>query len=254
MKLPLLTTLLPLALATSRTSAPPGCLTVAKSGAQYSTIQSAVSSLSTTSTSAQCIFISPGTYTEQVLVPARKAQLTIYGSTPDTSSYASNTVTITASKSQADGLSNDETATLRVKAAGFRLYNVNVDNGHGKGSQAVALSAYADGGYYGCAFRGYQDTLLAQSGSQIYVKCLVQGATDFVFGQHAPAWFERCDIRVLAAGLGYITGESPLCLLVRLVPRMCGCGWGSSGGGGGLGVAGAGADTLSDSVRTVIEQ
>ncbi|KAK3333757.1 family 8 carbohydrate esterase [Cercophora scortea] len=209
MKLPLVS-ILPLvgtALAAGRTSAPSGCLTVAKSGSGYRTIQAAVDTLSTTSTTAQCIFINPGTYQEQVLVGARSAQLTIYGYTDDTAGYAGNQVTITSSKSQADGLSNDETATLRVKAANFRLYNVNVNNGHGKGSQAVALSAQAASGYYACAFTGFQDTLLAETGAQLYSRCLIQGATDFVFGQHAPAWFEQCDIRVLTASVGYITAS-----------------------------------------------
>ncbi|KAK0629036.1 family 8 carbohydrate esterase [Bombardia bombarda] len=202
--------LLPLvatALGASRTSPPSGCLSVANSGGQYTTIQAAVNALSTTSTAAQCIFIGAGTYTEQVLVPARSAKLTIYGYTADTSSYAGNKAIITSSKSQANGLSNDETATLRVKAANFKLYNVNVNNGYGKGSQAVALSAYADSGYYACSFTGYQDTLLAQQGNQLYSKCLIQGATDFIFGQHAPAWFDKCDIRVLASSVGYVTAS-----------------------------------------------
>ncbi|KAK0709653.1 family 8 carbohydrate esterase [Lasiosphaeria miniovina] len=188
-------------LAANRTVAPPGCITVSN------TIQAAVDALSTASADAQCIFISPGTYTEQVLVPARRAQLSVYGSTADTGGYAGNEVTITSSKSQADGLSNDGSATLRVKAAGFRLYNVNINNGHGRGSQAVALSASADSAYYGCAFTGYQDTLLADTGTQLYARCLVQGVTDFIFGQHAPAWFEKCDIRVLSASMGYITAS-----------------------------------------------
>ena len=197
-------------LAASRTTAPAGCITVAKSGGQYATIQSAVDSLSVTSSGTQCIFIAAGTYAEQVLVPARKAQLSIYGSTTNTAGYANNQATITASKSQADGVGNDQTGTLRVKADNFRLYNVNVNNAHGQGSQAVALSAYASSGYYGCAFTGFQDTLLAQTGSQFYSQCLIQGATDFIFGQHAPAWFEKCDIRVVTANLGYITGTSCL--------------------------------------------
>lgn len=195
------------ALAASRTSAPAGCITVGSGG--YSTIQAAVNSLSTSASGTQCIFISPGTYKEQVLVSARSAQLTIYGSTTDTTGYAANSVTITGSKSQADGLSNDETATLRVKAANFKLYNVNVANTYGKGSQAVALSAYADSGYYGSAFTGFQDTLLANTGKQLYAGNLIQGATDFIFGQNAPAWFENNDIRVVSASLGYITGRSP---------------------------------------------
>lgn len=214
------------ALAASRTSAPAGCIT-AGSGSTYSTIQGAVDSLSTTSTAAQCIFIEPGTYKEQVLVSARSAQLTIYGSTTDTTGYAANSVTITGSKSQADGLSNDETATLRVKAANFKLYNVNVANTYGKGSQAVALSAYANSGYYGNAFTGYQDTLFANTGNQLYAGNLIQGATDFIFGQNAAAWFEDNDIRVVPASLGYITGKSLnnscssiVIAEVKLTPRL----------------------------------
>ncbi|KAI1847536.1 hypothetical protein JX265_000787 [Neoarthrinium moseri] len=200
-------TLVASALAGSRTSAPSGCITVASSGGDFTSIQKAVNSLSTSSSTAQCIFIGAGTYKEQVLISSRKAQLTIYGYTADTSSYSGNKVTITSSKSQADGLSNDETATLRVKAANFKLYNVNVNNGYGKGSQAVALSAYADSGYYGCSFTGFQDTVLAQSGYQLYSHSLIQGATDFIFGQQAAAWFESCDIRVLAASIGYVTAS-----------------------------------------------
>ncbi|KAK2074564.1 hypothetical protein P8C59_008760 [Phyllachora maydis] len=194
-------------LAASRTSAPPGCLTVGKASGAYSTVQSAVDALSVTSKAAQCIFISPGTYKEQVLVPPRAAQLSIYGSTSDTSGHAGNTVTITASKSLAGEPSDDATGTLRVKAANFRLYNVNVNNGFGEGQQAIALSAYADSGYYGCAFTGFQDTVLAQQGYQLYSKCLIQGATDFVFGQNSPAWFEQCDIRVLTKDQGYVTAS-----------------------------------------------
>ncbi|KAI8625955.1 family 8 carbohydrate esterase [Xylariaceae sp. FL1651] len=194
-------------LATSRTTAPSGCLNVAKRGGDYSTIQSAVNSLSTSSTTAQCIFVNPGTYNEQVLVSSRKAQLTFYGYTDDTSGYSGNQVTITSNLSQADGLSNDETATLRVKATNFKMYNININNGYGEGSQAVALSAYANSGYYGCAFTGFQDTLLANIGYQIYSKCLIQGATDYIFGQEGAAWFEQCDLRVLARPLGYITAN-----------------------------------------------
>ncbi|TLD28443.1 hypothetical protein PspLS_03689 [Pyricularia sp. CBS 133598] len=194
------------ALGASRTSAPAGCITV-RSGAS---IQQAVNSLSTTASGTQCIFLERGTYREQVLVPARKAQLTIYGYSTDTLSHNANGALITQRKSQKDGLSNDETATLRVKAANFKLYNVNVDNAYGEGSQAVALSAYADSGYYGCRFTGFQDTVLANQGKQLYARCLVQGATDFVFGQYAAAWFEKNDVRVLGKSLGYITANGRL--------------------------------------------
>lgn len=114
-------------LATSRTSAPSGCIT-AGSGGTYSTIQAAVDSLSTTSTTAQCVFIEPGSYEEQVTVPSREAQLTFYGYTEDTSSYADNEVTITYNLAVADGLSDEETGTLIVLATNFKMYNINVAN------------------------------------------------------------------------------------------------------------------------------
>lgn len=197
------------ALAASRTSAPSGCITVAKSGGDFSTIQDAVSSLSTSSTEAQCIFVEAGTYDERVVVSARSAQLTIYGSTKDDTSYTSNTVTITTARSQADGYTNEQTSALHVLANGFRLYNVNVENTHGQGSQAVAMSAYADSGFYGSSFKSFQDTVLSNTGNQVYLNSYIEGATDFIFGMEARSWFEKVDLRVLSASVGYITGKLP---------------------------------------------
>lgn len=53
----------------------------------------------------------------------------------------------------------------------------------------------------------YQDTILAQTGAQLYAKSYIEGATDFIFGQEGQAWFEQCTIGVLAASLGYITAS-----------------------------------------------
>jgi pectinesterase len=188
-----------------RTSAPSGCLAVGNTG-KYKTVQSAVDALSTSTTTAQCIYISGGTYKEQVYIKALKSALTVYGETTDTSSYSGNKVTITAGKSQDDGLNNDKSATLRAWTTNLKVYNINVVNTRGSGSQAVALSAYADKqGYYGCQFKGFQDTILAQTGKQMYAKSYIEGATDFVFGQQAVAWFDGVTIGVLAASQGYVT-------------------------------------------------
>jgi len=136
-------TLISLALAASRTKAPPGALTVGKRQ-QYTTISQAVAALSNTTTSEQVIFIQPGTYAEQVYIPKLSGPLTVFGYTKDDSKYASNQVTIVASESQKSKPSNDLTATLRVWTSNFKLYNVNVKNAFGEGSQAVAVSAQAD--------------------------------------------------------------------------------------------------------------
>ncbi|KAF9695614.1 hypothetical protein EKO04_006300 [Ascochyta lentis] len=190
-----------------RTSPPSGCLSVGSSGT-YKTVSAAVTKLSTSSTSAQCIFIYKGTYKEQVYVPPLKSALTIYGETADTSGFASNTVTITQGKSQDDSANNDLTATLRAWSSNMKVYNINLVNTRGQGSQALAVSANADRqGYYGCQFKGFQDTILAQTGNQVYAKSYIEGATDFIFGQKATAWFDGADIRVLAASVGYITAN-----------------------------------------------
>jgi pectinesterase len=169
-------------------------------------IQAAVNSLSTTSSTKQCIFIYSGTYSEQVYIPARTAQLTLYGYTTDTSSYSSNTVTITQGKSADQGYTDDLTATLRAWNDGLKVYNINLKNTRGSGSPALAVSASANKqGFYGVQFIGYQDTILAETGYQVYAKCYIEGATDFIFGQTARAWFYDVDIRI--KGKGYITAN-----------------------------------------------
>ncbi|KAK0102395.1 hypothetical protein ONS95_006015 [Cadophora gregata] len=204
-----LSTFVTAVLAAGRTTAPAGAITVG-SGGQYSTIQAAIDSLSTTSTTAQSIFILAGTYKEQVKIPARKASLKIYGYTTDTSSYTSNVVTITHSSSLASGAENDKsTGTVINDAANSAFYNINIENSYGKGSQAIALSAYGtQQGYYGVGLYGYQDTLLANTGNQVYGKCYIEGAVDFIFGQHAVAWITRSDIRVSAAGAVTASGRA----------------------------------------------
>ena len=132
----------------------------------------------------------------------------IYGYTTDTSSYTSNVVTITHSSSLLSGAADDEaTGTVINEAANTAFYNINIKNTYGKGSQAIALAAYGtQQGYYGVGLYGYQDTLLAQIGNQFYGKCYIEGAVDFIFGQHAVAWITGSDIRVSAGG-GAVTAN-----------------------------------------------
>ncbi|KAI9364364.1 pectin lyase fold/virulence factor [Zopfochytrium polystomum] len=194
--------------AASRTSPPSGSITVCSSGCNYNTIQKAVNSISTSSTSAHSIFIYSGTYTEQVTIPSLSGKLSIYGYTTDTSSYANNVVNLQHSSSLASGAADDEhTAALINLSANVAVYNINIKNTYGPGSQAIALSAYnTKQGYYGVGLYGYQDTLLAQTGNQIYSKCYIEGAVDFIFGQHARAWITGSTIAVSAGG-GAITAN-----------------------------------------------
>ncbi|KAJ7113929.1 carbohydrate esterase family 8 protein [Mycena epipterygia] len=192
----------------SRTTAPAGAVVVKSPAAsgQFSTIQAAVNSLPNDS-SARTIFIFPGTYSEQVSI-TRLGPTTILGSTTDTTSYTSNSVTITHSLSAAAAGSDDLSGTFRVHKDNFSLYNVNIRNTFGSGSQALALSSYGTNvGYYGVAFFGFQDTVLANQGNQYFGVCYIEGAVDFIFGQHARAFFQRNVIASVAAGT--ITADGP---------------------------------------------
>lgn len=57
-----------------------------------------------------------GTYSEQVYIPARKAILTIYGYTTDTTTYASNKVLITHSSSLLSGAADDDATGMVVQS------------------------------------------------------------------------------------------------------------------------------------------
>ncbi|KAJ5701294.1 pectinesterase family protein [Penicillium malachiteum] len=187
----------------SRTSPPSGCLSVGSSGT-YSTIGDALYALDSSSTSA-CIFVYSGTYEEQLTIDFG-GTLTLYGETTDSGTYKDNTVMITHTISSEDAGSLDLSATVNVVSDGFKMYNINVENGYGEGAQAVALVGNADQlGFYGCQFSGYQDTLYAKAGTQYYSNCLIEGADDYIFGD-ASAWFGECDI--VSTGSGSITANS----------------------------------------------
>ncbi|CAD6444090.1 3b27caf0-7f82-4213-aab3-fd6210d8b3e8 [Sclerotinia trifoliorum] len=201
--------------AAARTSAPSGAVVVDKTGAtpgSYTTFQQGVDALSTTTTANQYLFIHPGVYTEQVYVPALQSNLTIQGYTEDATTYAGNQVTLTYNLALINTTNDDLTATLRQWNKNTKVYNLIIKNTFGhinSNGQNLAISAHTKNqGYYATQFIGYQDTILANTGTQLYAKCLVVGAIDFIFGQTAQAWFENNDIRTIAGGSITASGRS----------------------------------------------
>ncbi|KAF3920978.1 Pectinesterase [Dactylellina cionopaga] len=191
-----------LAFAASRTSPPSGAIVVAKSGGQYTGLQAAVNSIGTSNTGNVVIFIQPGSYSGQVYIPNTiKAKITIYGYTTNDQDYSQNQVTLVNSLGADTAGSNDASGTLRAHTTNFNVYNINIQNSRGSGIQAIALSAQGNyQGYYGCKLLGYQDTVLVNEGTNVFDKCFIEGATDFIFGQRAIAWFEKCTISISANG------------------------------------------------------
>ncbi|KAJ8093354.1 hypothetical protein PM082_020211 [Marasmius tenuissimus] len=193
-------------LAASRTSPPSGAIVVragTSTSGEFKTVQSAVNSLPNDSSS-RSIFIYPGTYTEQVYI-TRAGPLTIYGYTDDTSTYTKNQATITFNAGIDTAGSNDATGTLRIHKDDFKMYNVNVKNTR-TGIQAGAISEYGNrAGFYACSFVGYQDTLYANAGTQVYLKGYIEGKTDFIYGRTGLAYFGGNTIAV--KGPGYVTAS-----------------------------------------------
>ncbi|KAE8448575.1 hypothetical protein EG329_009000 [Mollisiaceae sp. DMI_Dod_QoI] len=199
----------------ARTSPPSGAVVVDATGAtagSYITVQSGVNALSLTSTTPQVLFIYPGTYAEQVYVPALKSNLTVQGYTLDGRTYAGNTATITYDLALINTTSDDLTATVRQWNPNTKFYNLNIANTFGHiptNGQNLALSAHTSNqGYYGMQLLGYQDTLLSNTGNQLYAKSLIVGAVDFIFGQTATAWFDQVDIRTIATGCVTASGRA----------------------------------------------
>jgi pectinesterase len=196
----------------TQTQPPVGAIVVDASGAyngSFHNISEAVAIVPNT-TEAHTIFLFPGVYHEQVLISKLNGPLTLQGYTCNTTSYAANEVTITHSKAQRDippeitSGRNDLTSTLRLKTDNVKVYNLNVANTAGqikKNGQAVATIIEGDNyGFYACNFTGYQDTVYANKGRELFAKSYISGAVDFVFGSKAQAWFESCDFDVVGKG------------------------------------------------------
>lgn len=75
------------------------------------------------------------------------------------STYAENTATFQWNKTAAEAGSDALSAVIQVTGNNFSMYNIDVRNTHGAGTQAIAFTARgSQHGYYGCGFYGYQDT------------------------------------------------------------------------------------------------
>jgi pectin methylesterase-like acyl-CoA thioesterase len=191
-------------------------LTVAATGADYTTIQAAVNAAPETGA---VIRIRPGVYREVVHVDKPKIQLR--GDTRDPAK-----VVLVFGNSAASTCGTSCSATLFITGSDFFAGSMTIANDYSKTSdvpsQAVALSVRGDRAVFRqVRLLGAQDTLLAASdkcmGSdptqcrisrQYYADCYIEGHVDFIFGD-AKAVFEGCEIRSIAhAAGGYLTAQS----------------------------------------------
>jgi len=88
-----------------------------------------------------------------------------------------------------------------VHGKGFMAQDLTIQNTAGpEGLQAVALLSRSHFSLvYRCSIEGYQDTLDADTGDQMYLETDIRGTVDFVFG-YARAAFLGCRLLVRSSG------------------------------------------------------
>ncbi|GGF17220.1 pectinesterase family protein [Hymenobacter cavernae] len=187
-------------------------LVVAKDGSgNYTTVQAAINAVPTGPTSVYSIFIKNGIYQEKVTVPANKPFVQLVGE-----SVANTILTWNDNANTPNGsggtLGTGGSGSITVNATDFSALNITFVNSFGDGSQAVAVSLYADrAAFKNCRFQGNQDTLLNYgNGRQYFKDCYIDGNVDFIFG-NAIALFDNCVIYAktrTTAGSSFITAAN----------------------------------------------
>lgn len=204
------------AAATAKTNAsasiPAGAIVVAKDGSgAYTTVQAAINSLGSQSSSPKTIYIKDGTYTEVVTIPGGVSNLTLLGASQNAVIQYNNY----NGKSNGTGgtYGTGGSASVFIKGSNITVKSVTIKNSFvekgNNNEQAVALSATGNKiQFYDCNIMGNQDTLLCDGGTQYFNKCMISGDVDFIFGQ-SQAFFENCEIRALnrksSNNNGYLT-------------------------------------------------
>ena len=172
-------------------------LTVAADGTgDVKTVQEAINKVPVNNDHRFVIHIKPGTYNEQIRVPANKPYISFFGTD------AAKTL-LTFKISNKDAGSTSAAYAIYIGGHDFHAENIAFENSFGTGSQAVAVLAEGDRLVFKhCRFLGWQDTLYAKNGRQFYEDCYIDGHVDFIFGE-AAAVFSNCEIH--SKGDGYIS-------------------------------------------------
>ncbi|CUA76558.1 putative pectinesterase A [Rhizoctonia solani] len=176
-------------------SPPSGSITVGPGGT-YSTLSSALQD-----TSSNVYFVYATSIKERVVIT--RPNITIYGQTSDESTYSQNQATIYNNIPASTAGSNEGSATVSIhgSAKDVKIYNLNIANTYGVGSQAIALAINGTRfGAYGVNLTGYQDTLLTNNGLHYFGKSYINGATDFIFGMNSSIWITQSTIETTANG------------------------------------------------------
>ncbi|KXJ87453.1 pectin lyase fold/virulence factor, partial [Microdochium bolleyi] len=178
---------------------------------EFGTVSSAVAALPADG-QPYTIYIKAGTYTEQVSI-TRRGKVTLRGETTFANDFTGNKVLINFSRGVSTSLGQNEITPVmnwkNTAGDGLALYNLNFTNTYPQQPSTAALAADFFGtnmAAYGCAFVGFQDTLLVNQGVQVFSNSYIEGSVDFIWG-YSKAYFYQCIVASNTPN-AYITAQN----------------------------------------------
>ena len=195
---------------------------VAQDGSgDFTSLQAAINAVPDHSVERYTIFIKAGLYDEEkLIIHASKPNITLRGegrnrtvisyhmyNGPSPETRGQLPVSLWK-KWNYDPMLVRTSATLTILSDHCRLEHLTLQNSHGPGGQALAVTVRGNRTiFYDCNLLAYQDTIyLWDGGKQTYFeKCLVVGRTDYIYGGGI-GYFYRCEIS--SYGGGWVTAPS----------------------------------------------
>ena len=200
-------------LVTTSSPCSPSSFVVSKNASycEYETITAAVAALPNDGAE-KTILVLPGVYQEQISI-TRNGKVILRGATNFSNDYSQNRVTVEFDDGVDTSADEDETTPVihidKSDSTGLALYNIDFVNTFPQTPNYAALAGDFYGvqiAAYGCSFIGFQDTLLANKGIQVFSNCFVSGSVDFIWG-FSTAFFNGCKIAANTPG-GSISAQS----------------------------------------------
>lgn len=176
-------------------------IVAADGSGEYTTIQAAVDACPEDG-KRHLIFVKNGVYKEMVAIPKNKL-ISLVGENRDK-------VILTFDRNRgknSEFQSYRDITTLQCYADDFYMENLTVANTAGNVGQAEAHYISGDRQTYKhCKFTGFQDTQRTKGGRSYLQDCLIEGATDFIYG-NGLIYYDRCTILCVKGG-HYVTAPA----------------------------------------------
>ena len=160
------------------------------------------------------IYVNAGEYNEQISI-TRNGKVNLRGATSFTNDYTQNVATIFFDYGVNTSAGQDElTPVVKAKksdSSGIAIYNINFINTFVQTKNFAGLASDFYGtniAAYGCAFYGFQDTVLLNKGIQVLSNCYIQGSVDYVWG-FSTAFINKCKIATYTPGASIAAQSRP---------------------------------------------